>query len=383
VRVTVTDAELITDVAGLRALAPEWDRLAVAASNPVSAPAWALSWWRHVAAPELEPRVVVVRERGVLIGVAAFYLAPARRGIREARLMGSDFGVCMEPLALGAREWDVAEGIGRVLAASQPRPDLVAFGPMALASHWATALRTQWPGPLLGVSRQYRVEGAPVIVLREPSFDAWFATLSAKLRHSLRRGERAFAEAGGTTRWSTRATLRADAEAFAELHAARWKDRGWSRLADLGEHLPDWLEELGSSLIDSGRFRMCVLEVAGAPVCVDFGLLAGRELAAVNSGWDERYAKLAPAKLAVLRVVQGAYERGCERVHLGVGEKASKLRLANGNDPVAWTIFMPPSSRLPRTYGGALPALLRRRASDAAERALPADKLEALRRLRG
>ncbi len=382
-RVTVTDAELITDVAGLQALAPEWDQLAVAASNPVAAPAWALSWWRHVAAPEFQPRVVAVRERGALIGVAAFYLAPGRHGVREARLMGSDFGVCMEPLALGGREWDLAEGIGRVLAGSQPRPDVVAFGPMTLASHWTTALRAQWPGPLLGVSRQYRVEGAPVIVLREPSYEAWFATLSAKLRHSLRRGERAFAEAGGTSRWSTRATLRADAEAFAELHAARWKDRGWSRLADLGERLPDWLEELGSALIDSGRFRMCVLEVAGVPVCVDFGLLAGAQLAAVNSGWDERYAKLAPAKLAVLRVVQGAYEHGCARVHLGVGEKASKLRLANGNDPVAWTLFMPPSSRLPLTYGGALPGLLRRRASDAAERALPADRLEALRRLRG
>lgn len=387
-RVTVTDAELITDVAGVRTLASEWDELAVAASKPVSAPAWALSWWRHVAAPEFQPRVVALRERGALIGVGAFYLAPPRRGIREARLMGSEFGVCMEPLALPGREWDLAEGIGRVLAGSRPRPDVVAFGPMTLASHWTTALRAQWPGPLLGVSRQYRVEGAPVIVLREPTFDAWFATLSAKLRHSLRRGERAFAEAGGTTRWSTRATLRADAEAFAELHAARWKDRGWSRLTDLGERLPDWLEELGSSkelggaLIDSGRFRMCVLEVAGVPVCVDFGLLAGTQLAAVNSGWDERYAKLAPAKLAVLRVVEGAYERGCERVHLGVGEKANKLRLANGSDPVAWTIFMPPSSRLPQTYAGALPALMRRRASDAAERALPADKLEALRRLR-
>jgi CelD/BcsL family acetyltransferase involved in cellulose biosynthesis len=383
VRVTVTEAELITDVAGLQALAPEWDALAVAASNPVAAPAWALSWWQHVAAPEFQPRVVAVRDRGALIGVGAFYLAPGRHGIREARLMGSDFGVCMEPLALAGREWDLAEGIGRVLAASQPPPDILAFGPMTLASHWVAALRAQWPGPLLGVSRQYRVEGAPVIVLREPSFDAWFATLSAKLRHSLRRGERAFAEAGGTTRWSTRATLRADAEAFAGLHAARWKDRGWSRLADLGERLPNWLEELGSSLIDSERFRMCVLEVAGVPVCVDFGLLAGTQLAAVNSGWDERYGKLAPAKLAVLRVVQGAYEHGCERVHLGVGEKDNKLRLANGNDPVAWTLLMPPSSRLPLTYGGALPALLRRRASDAAERALPADKLEALRRLRG
>jgi CelD/BcsL family acetyltransferase involved in cellulose biosynthesis len=383
VRVTVNDAELITDIDALQALAPEWDALSVAASNPVSAPAWALSWWHQVAAPEFQLRVVAVRDRGALIGVGAFYLADARHGIHEARLMGSDFGVCMEPLALRGREWDLAEGIGRALNATQPRPDLVAFGPMTLASHWSTALRAQWPGPMLGFARQYRVEGAPVILLREPSFDDWFATLSAKLRHSLRRGERAFAEAGGSTRWSTAATLRADAEAFARLHAGRWKDRGWSRLADLGERLPDWLEELGSALIESGRFQMCVLEVDGTPVCVDFGLIAGNELAAINSGWDERYAKLAPAKLALLRVVQNAYERGCDRVHLGCGEKANKLRLANGNDPVAWTIFMPPSSRLPRTYASALPALLRRRASDAAERALAPDRLEALRRLRG
>jgi hypothetical protein len=85
----------------------------------------------------------------------------------------------------------------------------------------------------------------------------------------------------------------------------------------------------------------------------------------------------------VLNVVRRAYERGCRRIHLGTGEKANKLRLANGNDPVAWTMFIAPSPRLPQTYASALPLLLRRRASDAAERALPADKLEALRRLRG
>jgi CelD/BcsL family acetyltransferase involved in cellulose biosynthesis len=379
----MSDAELISDVATLDALAPAWDALAVAASHPVAAPAWILSWWRHVAEPELQPRVVVLRDRGALVGVAPFYVAPARRGVREARLMASDFGVCMEPLALAGREWDLAGAVASELAASQLPPDVVDFGPMTLASNWTAALQAQWPGPVRGVLRQYRVEGAPVIVLREPSFDAWFATLSAKLRHSLRRGERAFTEAGGSARWSTAATLRTDAESFARLHGSRWRERGWSRLSELGEQLPDWIYELGRGLVDDGRFQMCVLELDGAPICVDFGLIAGGELAAINSGWDERYAKLAPAKLAVLNVVRRAYERGCRRIHLGTGEKANKLRLANGNDPVAWTMFIAPSPRLPQTYASALPLLLRRRASDAAERALPADKLEALRRLRG
>ncbi len=379
----MSDAELITDVAALQALAPEWDALAVAASNPVSAPAWILSWWRHVATPELQPRVVAVRDRGALVGVAPFFLSPARRGVREARLMASEFGVCMEPLALAGREWDVAAAVGGALAASEPPPDVVAFGPMTVASHWPTALREQWPGPVRGVLRRYRIESAPVIALREPSFEEWFGTLSAKLRHSLRRGERAFAEAGGSVRWSTAATLRADAEAFARLHAGRWSERGWSRLADLDERLPDWLEDLGRDLVDEGRFQMCVLELDGEPICVDFGLVAGTELAAINSGWDERHAKLAPAKLAVLEVVRRAYERGCTRIHLGCGENPNKMRLANGNDPVAWTLFMPPSPRLAQAYGSALPGLLRRRAADAAERALPPERLEKLRRLTG
>jgi hypothetical protein len=127
---------------------------------------------------------------------------------------------------------------------------------------------------------------------------------------------------------------------------------------------------------------MCVLELDGEPICVDFGLVAGTELAAINAGWDERHAKLEPAKLAVVRIVGGAYERGARRVHLGCGEIANKLRLANGNDPVAWTIFIPPTARMPRTYGAAAPALLSRRTRDAAKRALSPATLDALRKLR-
>jgi CelD/BcsL family acetyltransferase involved in cellulose biosynthesis len=364
----MSNAELITDLAGMQELAPEWDALAVAA------PAWVLSWWRHVAPPDLEARVVAVRDGKELIGVAPFYVSPHRRGGVECRLMASEFGVCMEPLALPGREWEVAGQLGRVLASSRPRPDVLAFGPMTIASHWTTAVHSLWPGKILGVLRQCRFEGVPVIILRELSYELWFASLSAKFRHSLRRSERLFEAAGGTTRWTTSETLRADAEAFTRLHCARWEGRG-SRFDDLGDRLPDWFEDLARDLIDDGRFKMCVLELDGAPICADFALIAGDELATVNTGWDERYAKLEPAKLAVLRVVRHAYESGCRRVHLGCGEKPNKLRFANGNDPAAWTVIMPPSPRLPKTYGHELPHLLNRRARDAAKRALPAQQL--------
>ncbi|HLL92108.1 MAG TPA: GNAT family N-acetyltransferase [Solirubrobacteraceae bacterium] len=374
----MSDGELITDAAGLQQLAREWDALAVAASNPVAAPAWILAWLRHVADPGLQPRVVAVRDRGALVGLAPFYAAPDHRGVVWYRLMAGDFGVCMEPLALPGREWDVATVVCRVLASCHPHPDIIEFGPMALASLWTTALACSWPARMRALVRRYRLDGAPVIVLRDPSFEAWLASLSPKMRRSLRQSERLFQEAGGSTRWSTAETLRADAEAFARLHGDRWEERG-SRLTDLGSALPDWLEDLARGALEEGRVRMCVLELGGSPICVDFYLTAGEELATINSAWDESHAKLSPARLAVLRVVGDACERGCRRVHLGLGNYANKLRLANGNDPVAWTMVMPPSRRLPYTYARVLPGLLRKRARDAAERALPEERFEAAR----
>jgi CelD/BcsL family acetyltransferase involved in cellulose biosynthesis len=358
-------------VAGLRRIAEEWDELALAARNPGTAPAWILPWLRHLAPPGLAPRAVAVRDRGGLVGLVPLYVSQARRRFTEYRLMASDFGICLEPLALPGREWDVARELGRVLCASRPRPDVVALGPMSVASHWPAALRACWPGPLPALVRHHDLQGAPVIVLHEGSFEEWLCSLSSKARGNLRRSERRFQGAGGSARWSTATTLRADAEAFARLHRERWRRRGWSRLADLGSRLPDWLEEVGRELIDEGRFRMCVLELEGAPVCVDFHLQAGEELTTVNVGWDERHAPLAPPRIAALRLIEGACGWGCRRLRLGRGEQQHKLCLATGNEPVGCALVMPASTRLPAAYLHALPALWHEHAREVRSRVAP------------
>ena len=93
----------------------------MAASNPVAAAAWVLAWWRHVAAPDVQARVVVVRDGPRLVGVAPFYLASQRLGVAEYRLMTDDFGVCMRPLALPGHERDLAVAVGRALGDGEPR----------------------------------------------------------------------------------------------------------------------------------------------------------------------------------------------------------------------------------------------------------------------
>lgn len=369
---------MVTELAAAERLAGEWDELAVRASRAAGAPGWVLAWWRHVAGADAEARVVTLRDAGGLVGVAPFRLVPGRFGVCEHRLMADDFGVCMEPLALPGREWELAEAIAGAL----PEAALLRFGPMAIASHWVAALEGSWQGRVRPLVRRLRVEGAPVILLSEPSYEDWFATLSSKLRRDLRRSERLFGEAGGTIRWSRPDTLRADAEAFARLHAGRWQGRAWSRLSDLGERLPDWLEDLAGSLLGQGRMGLCVLEVQGEPVCVDLHIRAGGEALGVNVGWDERHARLAPAKLALLEVLKSAYAHGADRFALGNGNLSNKLRLANGNDPVAWTALVPPSPRYLQAYGSLLPELARLHAREGLTRALPEPWMERLQAAR-
>ena len=352
-------AELISDLGAAEALAPEWDELAVAASNSVAGPAWVLAWWRHVAAPDMQARVVAVRDGARLAGLAPLYLASRRFGVAEYRLMTDDFGVCMRPLVLPGHERDLAAAVGNALDAGEPRAARVRFGPMQGATPWLEAARETWPGRRRPLSRTLRVEGVPVIRLREPSYEDWLATLSSKLRRDLRRSERLFEEAGGTSRWSDAASLHADAEAFARLHSARWEGRGWSRLADLGPRLSPWLEDLCSGTLESGRVGLCVLELDGETVCVDLHMSAGAEAAGINVGWDERQARLAPAKVALLQVLRASFEKGCERFDLGIGTQQNKLRLANESEPVAWTALIPATARLPVAWATLGPDLAR------------------------
>ncbi len=75
------------------------------------------------------------------------------------------------------------------------------------------------------------------------------------------------------------------------------------------------------------------------------------------------------------------------RVSLGNGDAANKLRLANANDPVAWTLVMPPSLRLPLAYGQGPADPAKAHGRELATRLMPEARLvqarAALQRLRG
>lgn len=378
----MSDAELLTDIAPLAAIAPEWDTLAAAAGLPQMSPAWVLAWWRHVAPEGAVPRTVVVRNGKQLAGLAPFYVEPRAGGRRDYRLPGIEIAGRLAPLAVTGREWEVAEAIGAALVDADPRPDALRLDGIPLEAQWLAALRDAWPGPLRPPLRLTRIGGNPLMSMRESSFEHWLADRSANFRQQMRRLRRRFAEAGGVSRIATRASLAADAATLTQLHTLRWHGRGHSNLVELGDRFTAFVVELGEQLIDEQRFALRILELDGTPICAQLFVRAGGTTLFVNGGWDERHAALKPSLLCLLDAVEEAFALGGERFDLGVGVQSYKQRFADGSAPLTWAILMAPSARLPLTAVRSVPALAEARLRDGARRALSERNVERLRAAR-
>ncbi|HST39198.1 MAG TPA: GNAT family N-acetyltransferase [Conexibacter sp.] len=376
------EVELVSELEALDALAPEWDELAVAARQPMTAPAWMLTLWRHLRAPEEQARVVAVRERGRLVGLAPLAAGVGLPGRVEYRLMVPEIPRT-SPLALPGREWEVGAAIAGALDRAQPRPDVVLLESAPLDTCWPLALAAGWPGRLRPPLRQYAVVGSPVVSLGDASFDAWLARRSSNFRGQMRRARRQFEAAGGVSRASTQASLHDDLATFMRLHADRWEGRGDSPIVALGERLAAAFEAVGRLLLDSGRFRLRLLELEGEAISAQLFGEAGGEVLYYNGGWDERFARFKPAQLSIFDAIEECFERGDARMDLGPGQQPYKLRFADGDDPVAWNVLAVPGRRLPLTLARTLPEIGSRELRAAAKRALSGAQADRLRELRG
>jgi CelD/BcsL family acetyltransferase involved in cellulose biosynthesis len=221
-----------------------------------------------------------------------------------------------------------------------------------------------------------------MVSLREESFDAWFAEKSSNFRSQMRRLQRQFDAAGGSVRLSTKQTLAADVDMFVHMHAMRWEGKGKSNLVAFGDRLAPMLEDVGLRLLEEKRFHLRLLEIDGEPISAQLFLASGSNMLYMNGGWYEQFSRFKPSMLGILGVIEHAFERGCRKLDLGLGEQAYKLRFADGNDPVAWNVLMVPSRRLPLTYARMLPTLSGNYLRQGARRALTQKQLNHLRSLR-
>jgi CelD/BcsL family acetyltransferase involved in cellulose biosynthesis len=379
----VSDARFIAELDQLEALVPEWDALAVSCSLPLMSPGWMLPWWRHLAPKGALLRALEVRDGAALVGLVPFFVtAPGHGGRVAYRLLGSGSGAPLALLVPAGREQQVVQAATRALSKADPRPDLIEFSGTRLSSQWHTVMRDCWPSAARPISCAYRVQACPTVSLKGASLEAWLLSRSSKLRSSMRRLARRFAEQGGTWRMSTESTLRSDLKTFQRLHASRWRRLGESSLVTDEERVGAMLNDAGAALVGDERFRLWLMEIDGEAIAADLYLAAGETVLGINGGWDERWKRLSPPLLATLHTIADSIERGESRLGLGPGGGSYKTRFADSDSPVASSVLMVPRRRLPMTMVLTAPTLVGGAARTIAERALRPEHVSGLRKRR-
>jgi CelD/BcsL family acetyltransferase involved in cellulose biosynthesis len=367
--------EVIDDIAAAEALAPAWDELAQEASLPLCAPGWMLSWWRHMAPPKSELRIVAVHDPDGLIGLAPWFADSGPNGRVDVRFLGAEISDRVDVLCRPGREQEVTSALRTALGELRPRPDLIAFEAVPASSQWTTRLAR---GGLQLTKYRNSVLPAPTVALPAGEPEAWLAGRSNHFRKRVRRLHRQLEALGGVVRQASGADERRGVlETMLALHKDRWSERGESGLTRQGvpELLRDACEALGPD-----RMRLWLIEIEGTPISVQLFLAAGTELKYWNGGWAERHAELQPTMLTILAAIEDAAGRGERRMDLGAGTHPYKMRFADGEDPLSWGGVIVRNRRWPATRAELGPLVLRYRAKQLLG-ALPDDVGERLQSL--
>ena len=340
-------AEIVTDLSSLSDCYDAWDELAVENGRPFCAPAWMLSWWRHLRPERAELRAVIVRAGESVVGIAPFFCQVGGVGPVRYRLLGSRASGRLEPLARRDQGDAVAALVARSLASVSPRPDLVVFEGVPTMSTWPALLRDAWPGRPPWRRRSYPTV-APTLTLEETSFEEWFKSRPSHFRQEVRRRRRRLEERGAVFRLaSTEEEVERDLQSFYRLHYARWRDKGGSGV--LTPQVERLLSDAAAALVASGRFRVWSIDVDGETISSQIFVAAGGEVAYWLGGFDASWAKLGPAIQAVLVAAEDAWERGDKRLDLGAGAQEYKYSFADGQDVLEWVSLAPRGGRYPLT----------------------------------
>ncbi len=349
---------LCEDLNGLQAWLKAWDRLAVETRLPYCSPSWMLAWWRNAAPSGARLRVILVADQKELIAVAPFYVLMIR-GIAHYRLLGSGTSMRLGILARLGTEAEAAHVITSALADAKPCPDVIRLEGVTSSCPWPSLLQRHWPASQPPWMHQDRTLPAPVLSLREGSFNEWLESKSANFRKQMRRDRRLLEQYGAAFKLVTKQQeLQAGIADFSALHRARWSARGGSSV--LTPKVEKMLAEVGTHHIADGRFRLWLLQSGHQTIAARIMVAAGGEVSAWNSGFDQAWADQHPSLLTLLAAIEHAWEVGDDRMDLGGGGRAYKYRFADAEDLLQWLTIVPRGPRYPLTRLSLVPCHIHR-----------------------
>jgi CelD/BcsL family acetyltransferase involved in cellulose biosynthesis len=188
------------------------------------------------------------------------------------------------------------------------------------------------------------------------SFEAWLAGRSRNFRREVRRTAHRVEAAGGRIDCAEDPVAATRAlDAFARLHGARWGDR--SRL--WRPETMAMLRDAAVELVGSRRMRLYTVTGPEGIVATLILFAAGGEVTGWNGGWDPAWASARPSTALAHRAIADCFAFGDRRLDWGENNPMAKLRLSDGDDPLAWATLLPRDISYPLVRAVTVPARFR------------------------
>jgi CelD/BcsL family acetyltransferase involved in cellulose biosynthesis len=310
------DVEVQED--GLEPLLSEWEGLFAADphATPFASPAWAEAWWSYWAYAG-HPWIIVVRDEGRLVGLAAF-VRRQRGSFRVLRGLGRAPGDYWDLLALPALREHVAAAVAEELAERQSQWDallLDGLGSGALSRAISgTGLRVRKRPPLI----------SPEISLPD-SFEEYLRGLPKSRRGNLRRHMRRLDEGELELRDVEDGNLSAAIDRWHELRARWWGERG-RRLSKL--HTTDRFREFNRAAVlglrSAGLAAVWEMRHAGQPVGVCVNFVDARAFYWNLNAFEPSIERLGPGKAVIGQGIRSSIEAGRQTFDFMLGDEAYK-----------------------------------------------------------
>lgn len=296
----------------------EWGTLFAAdpLATPFSSPSWGEVWWSYWSYAA-RPWIVVVRDGGQLVGLAAF-LIRQRGSIRLLRGLGRSPGDYWDIVALpGLREY-VAAAVAEVIVERRSQWDVLLLDGLASGALTraisGTGLRVRRRPPLI----------SPEILLPE-TFEDYLKSLPKSRRSNLRRHLKRLDGGELELRDVEDAELSAAIDRWHELRARWWGERG-RRLSKL--HTTERFREFNRAAVlalrSAGLAAIWEMRHAGksAGVCVNFA--DARAFYWNLNAFDPAIEHLGPGKVVIGEAIRTSIAAGRQTFDFMLGDETYK-----------------------------------------------------------
>ncbi len=387
-------SDIITSVQDWQTLQSDWDRLFALSEGATPWQSWSYlsTWWRHLADPKQQLRIIVVREAGAAVLILPLQLTRGRMlriPLRFLEPIGMLHDVNRPRLALGIHDpaaydhalqriegmkgdWDVL----RIDEQRQENWELQRLREYARAS----GLRLRQAPSFL----------CPWLDLQRP-WEPFLKSRGTKLRKNLRAAHRKLEQQGAVqvrTYEQPDAVERAMRDML-DLHSRSWKAKKKIGMAQSPEY-ERFYTDLTRAMAQRGDCRIHILYCGGKPVAGTIAFMDQRNYYSAEIAHDDAYSACSPGTLLEAAELQSLMEeRKYARYDFMGGALNNKMRWTDDRHDTYRVLLMRPGMRTLATdlyYFRLKPLALRhlpflRRASVARELSAPTPPADTEHRL--